>query len=362
MEDVLKWLGEEHRRLQAEQQAFLEQMLQQLATQAPASGEGGPEGGQPIKLTKMGPKDDPDAFLLTFERVAVANGWPKEQWALRLAPFLTGEAQAAYRALPNDRAYAYDHVKVAIKDRLGISSETYRQKLRGERLGTGERPQVLAHRIQDLCQRWLTPETRSSHKIVDSVALEQFLWALIAIARWVGRHRPSTLATGIQLAEEYVDGESLQTQCIPGWSRYETKSWGAGDLKARDGPRKMMETHMETVCDACGKRGNKGDGCQFMELREPCTPEVNPYLTTVLLEWKRVRALIDSGSRVTLVHKGLINPERWRTLEPMHLCCVHGDTRIYPTAKVVLEVHGKVARKTVGVVDSLPYPMVLGRD
>uniref|UniRef100_H3ALK0 CCHC-type domain-containing protein n=1 Tax=Latimeria chalumnae TaxID=7897 RepID=H3ALK0_LATCH len=313
-------------------------------------------------LTKMGSKDDPDTVLLMFERVAVANGWPKEQWALRLAPFLTGEAQAAYQALPNNRANAYDHVKAAIKDRLGISSETYRQKLRGERLG-----------IQYLCQRWLTPETRSSHKIVDSVTLEQFLWALSPnITRWVGRHRPSTLATGIQLAEEYVDGESLQTQDyaerepLPlgrGWGRMPPSGKRVVDQGRNDEQRGerdfRQETHTETVCDACGKRGHKADSCQFMEceivnvciVREPCTPEVNPYLTTVLLE----------GKRVTLVHKELINPERWRTLEPMHLSCVHGDTRIYPTAKVVLEVHGKVARKTVGVVDSF-YHMVLGRD
>uniref|UniRef100_H3ADT0 SCAN box domain-containing protein n=1 Tax=Latimeria chalumnae TaxID=7897 RepID=H3ADT0_LATCH len=132
--------------------------------------------------------------------------------AFCLTPFLMGEAQAAYWILPNNRVYAYDHVKAAIMDQLGISPETYRQKLRDKQLGTGERPQALAHRIRVLCQRWLKPEPRSGQEIVESVALEQFLWALSPnISRWVGRHRPSTLATGTQLAEEYVDGKSLQT-------------------------------------------------------------------------------------------------------------------------------------------------------
>ena len=38
----------------------------------------------------MGPTDNPEADLHTFERVAAAAGWPKEQWTLILIPCLTG--------------------------------------------------------------------------------------------------------------------------------------------------------------------------------------------------------------------------------------------------------------------------------
>lgn len=34
----------------------------------------------PIKLQKMGPYDDPAAFLNNFLRMAVVAQWPKEQW------------------------------------------------------------------------------------------------------------------------------------------------------------------------------------------------------------------------------------------------------------------------------------------
>ena len=44
------------------------------------------------------------------------------------------------------------------------------------------------------------------------------------------------------------------------------------------------------------------------------------------------------------------------------LRCVHGDERSYPTANVQVEVLGQTYLLEVGVVDSLPYQMILGQD
>lgn len=51
------------------------------------------------KLMKITAEDNPEAYLITFERVAEAAEWPKEHRAIKLAPCVMGEAQAAYRAL-----------------------------------------------------------------------------------------------------------------------------------------------------------------------------------------------------------------------------------------------------------------------
>ena len=43
-----------------------------------------------IRIQKMGSTDDPEAYLHTFERVAIFAGWLKQQWTLILIPCLTG--------------------------------------------------------------------------------------------------------------------------------------------------------------------------------------------------------------------------------------------------------------------------------
>ncbi|RXN30198.1 SCAN domain-containing SCAND2P [Labeo rohita] len=48
-----------------------------------------------LPLNKMGPQDDPEAFLELLENTAETAGWPREQWAMRLIPLLSGEAQVA---------------------------------------------------------------------------------------------------------------------------------------------------------------------------------------------------------------------------------------------------------------------------
>ncbi|XP_073488873.1 uncharacterized protein [Aquarana catesbeiana] len=55
-------------------------------------------------LQKMTPADDVEAYLTTFERVTVWEGWQKEQWTGLLAPFVTGELQNAYFDLEPDAA------------------------------------------------------------------------------------------------------------------------------------------------------------------------------------------------------------------------------------------------------------------
>ena len=75
----------------------------------------------------MGEADDPEAFLKTFLGVAEVSEWPPQEWAHRLLPLLTGEAQLAAHSLPVAAQMDFDR---AIRDRLGLNPEEHRRRRR----------------------------------------------------------------------------------------------------------------------------------------------------------------------------------------------------------------------------------------
>nr|XP_025036877.1 uncharacterized protein LOC112544605 [Pelodiscus sinensis] len=235
---VLEWMKAAHRESQQQQTALIQQLstqhqehqrqlLKELAeqfkeqtrlsmAQIPAAaareddseemGEAGPRPS--IRLTKMGATDDPEAYLTTFERVATTARWPESHWATILAPYLTGQAQLAYRSLSDRDALHYYKVKEAILDQMGITPETYRQKFRGEQYSPGTRPRVVAQRLREAAWRWLDPEQRTGPQVAELVVLEQFINILPSGgARWVRRHHPSTLSEAIELMNDYEAAE-----------------------------------------------------------------------------------------------------------------------------------------------------------
>ncbi len=108
-----------------------------------------------MPVQKMGPQDDPEAFLDLFEKTAAACGWPQTDWPVRLIPLLTGEAQLAAQQLPVQNLLVYEDLKRAILQRVGRSPEQHRQRFRSLELGEKGRPFVMAHQLRDACRRWL---------------------------------------------------------------------------------------------------------------------------------------------------------------------------------------------------------------
>ena len=95
--------AERQTQLQQAQTEVLVELARSLATDREAMREllgSGERGGetrlrQHIYVPKMGEADDPEAFLETFRGVAEVS-----EWAHRLLPLLTGEAQLAAHSLP----------------------------------------------------------------------------------------------------------------------------------------------------------------------------------------------------------------------------------------------------------------------
>lgn len=65
--------------------------------------------------------DDIEQYLTTFERLAVAYMWPKEDWAVHLVPYLSGKARSAYVVMDINESMDYDNVKEAILAKYEIN-------------------------------------------------------------------------------------------------------------------------------------------------------------------------------------------------------------------------------------------------
>ncbi|XP_075770535.1 zinc finger protein 394-like isoform X4 [Pelodiscus sinensis] len=183
---------------------------------------GGPDGQWmgtlPIQLTKMGPQDDPEAFLTTFERVAAAARWPEDQWATLLAPYLTGLAQLAYWSLSAKDALHFFKMKEAVLDQLGVTPDTCRQRFRQERFGPQERPRAVAQRLREWARKWIEPDQKTAGQVMEIIILEQFINILLREGqKWVKQNQSTTVNEAVYLMEAYMaveEGEGSRPRLI----------------------------------------------------------------------------------------------------------------------------------------------------
>ncbi|XP_060786790.1 uncharacterized protein LOC132892529 [Neoarius graeffei] len=156
-----------------------------------------------LTLTKMGPRDDPEAFLVLFEEAAEAWGWPVDQRAARPLPLLTGQAQLAVLQLPANSRLMYVDLRRAILQHAGRSPEQQRQRFRS--LCLEEVGQPFGQQLWDTCWQWLRADNRDAEGVIDLVPMGQFVARLPeGTAEWVQCPRPALLDQAIELAEDHM--------------------------------------------------------------------------------------------------------------------------------------------------------------
>uniref|UniRef100_A0A8C1P786 Gypsy retrotransposon integrase-like protein 1 n=1 Tax=Cyprinus carpio TaxID=7962 RepID=A0A8C1P786_CYPCA len=82
----------------------------------------------------------------------------------------------------------------------------------------------------------------------------------------------------------------------------------------------------------------------------------------VMVEGKRFRALLDSGSAVTLIQSRLCLPPRSGQKSFLPITCVHGDTHQVPAQRITISSPQGAWPEEVGLVEDLPVAVLLGRD
>ena len=72
--------------------------------------------------------------------------------------------------------------------------------------------------------------------------------------------------------------------------------------------------------------------------------------------------LLDMGCSRTLVHRKLVPDRKMREAGAVAIRCAHGDTVLYPLARISLEVEGKAIDVEAAISDTLPMSVLLGTD
>nr|XP_060616129.1 zinc finger protein 182-like [Anolis sagrei ordinatus] len=157
------------------------------------------------QLKDPAPWDDTKAFLTSFQQVAEACRWPREDWVARLLPALSGEAKQAFSGLEAKDQEDFGKVTAAILRREATKIEAQRQHFRQFRYQEVEDPRRVYDRLQELCRQWLKPDQRSKEQILELLILEQFLAILPPeIQSWVRECGPENGIQTAALAEDFL--------------------------------------------------------------------------------------------------------------------------------------------------------------
>ncbi|XP_045898329.1 zinc finger protein 18-like, partial [Micropterus dolomieu] len=161
------------------------------------------------KLLPLTSEDDIEHFLTTFERMAQVCRWPREEWAVRLVPLLTGKARSAYVFMDIADSEVYDKVKDAILVKYEITADTYRRRFRSLDIHQNETPRELYVRLKDLFHKWVKPEKSTVKDISELIILEQFLRMVNPdLEVWIRERAPKSAEEAASLAEVFMSART----------------------------------------------------------------------------------------------------------------------------------------------------------
>ena len=121
-------------------------------------------------------RDNIDAFLRRFERVAKAMNWDIRNYGIMLGTLLSGKALNVYARLPNSEADDYGKIKNALLKNYNLTEEGFLGKFRKSKPKDDESPEQYITRIGNYCGGWFESAGVSTYEEIKSLIVkEQFL-------------------------------------------------------------------------------------------------------------------------------------------------------------------------------------------
>ncbi|XP_037505443.1 uncharacterized protein LOC119381749 [Rhipicephalus sanguineus] len=353
-------------------------------------------------------RDDLDAYLQRFERVATYQGWPREKWALSLSLCMAGEALTVIGRLDPTAALNYDQLRAALLQRFRYTAEGYREKFRKSKPEENETGLQYAARLSGYFDRWLEMgKTETSFASLRELMIsEQFMKGCSPALRIFLKERScKTLSSLCETADNFMEAQALtnlgkeRIPKEPGPSGPKSESAKKMEkpasrcfLRDKAGHRaadcwSRTKGNASSRCEVCQKSGHSSDrcpsrkfgkdqaSCMLSEKREALTPEqqgrgyvvlqdgetipiVNATLSrryeTVgvtdmpivkgFLENRPVHVLRDTGYNTVVVRQSLVPKEKF-TGTTSPVYLLDRTVRYLPEAKVFLQCSFKEKRK-----------------
>ncbi|XP_063075477.1 uncharacterized protein LOC134465637 [Engraulis encrasicolus] len=359
---------------------------------------------RPIKagdfLSKLGATDDIEAYLHAFEATATREAWPKAQWVGLLAPFLTGESLNAVQDLPPDKVSDYDTLRTEILSRNGITKFGMSQRFHSWTFQQDRAPRAQMHELARIARKWLEPEKNTAAAVVETIVVDHYLRALPQDAkRFISQQGLTTADATVEAVEKHqATVEMLRAikkeprtvtplMSMVGPPKNPKTSYPNSQAQAgprrQPGLRRSSQESDSRQCYRCGEMGHISWQCgkpsdePMPTAGSSSAPSTHLYAALVgvtdgttdrpptcpvTVNNRDVEALLDSGSRVTLVRKDLVPPTCLTTSKALPISCVHGDTKDYPITQLTMTTTRGTIHTMAGVVDSLPVAVLIGRD
>ncbi|XP_037831815.1 uncharacterized protein LOC119617061 isoform X2 [Kryptolebias marmoratus] len=198
---------------------------------------------------------------------------------------------------------------------------------------------------------------------------------------WIKEHNPKSAAEAAQLADVFVAARKKgQPWSQKAWKMREVakpvpcyqKAGVSKPLKVQSLNVPSRAPAKTVICYLCGMEGHTKPMCpkNSTKITQMCfvpRQSVDSKVafglrtTSIEVEGKQLKALIDSGSTQTLVHRDFV-PVNKVNVETIPVRCIHGDELSYPTADLYIKVQGQLYLLNIGVAENLPFPAVLGQD
>ena len=116
-----------------------------------------------------------DNYLIVFERLAVAQGWPRDKWVSRLTSQFNSKCQEIFSRIPIESCQDYNAVKLKLLEGYNLGPETYRKAFKLLERTQSENFKDYAVKLDEIFQKWLKGVNCDSfEKLCQLLLLEKF--------------------------------------------------------------------------------------------------------------------------------------------------------------------------------------------